>query len=83
MQLCEVTLNSTWQNTQDGGLAIFNALLQCGYQIKRFAEKNTGKLPYKGFFKNIFLIIIFKFTRYKFNHDVYTYRDTDNRVLTF
>lgn len=45
--LCAAILNTTWPNTQDGGLVIFNTFLQYGYQMK--------KLPEKIFNKNMFL----------------------------
>ena len=43
-KLSHVILNSTWWNSQNGGLVIFNELLQYGYQMKRLAENNSKRM---------------------------------------
>jgi hypothetical protein len=42
--LCDVILSLTWRHIQNGGLVIFNALLQYGYQIKGLVYYSKTKV---------------------------------------
>jgi hypothetical protein len=41
--LCDIILNPTWGHIQDGGLNIFNALLQYWYQMIGLVFNNSKK----------------------------------------
>jgi hypothetical protein len=39
--LCDVILNPTWRQVQNGGLVIFHALVQYGYQMNGLVMNNS------------------------------------------
>ena len=43
-KLCDIIRNPIWRTIQDGGIVIFNAFLQYGYQMKGLVESKPNNV---------------------------------------